>query len=220
MALKPGEFLLYIVDSWDALTSERGKERFEKAAEKDNEEEASYGTEKAKYGSASFFSNICDISSGKDATLIIVSQIREKINAMFGKKHYRGGGKALDFYTHQVVWLAEIEKLSRVFRQEKRVYAIRSKAKFERNKVAKPFREAEFTILYDYGLDNISSMIDWYWGPKAQKIKFEDEDFSRAELIKYIEDEGLEDTLSDMCEKEWKEIENEISPKDRKKRFE
>ncbi len=217
--LKEGDFLLYINDSWDALTSEEGKERFEEAAEKDQEEKATYGTEKAKYGSASFFSNICDISSGKDATLLIVSQVRDKIDATtFGKKKYRTGGKALDFYTHQVPWLSEIEKLKKTFRGEERVYGIRMKAKFERNKVAKPFREAETVILFDYGIDNISSMINWLYGPKVDKIRFDDNDFNRNDFIKYIEDNDLQDVLSDMCEKEWNEIEAAIIP-NRKPRF-
>ena len=206
-ALKEGEFLLYIVDSWDALTSEKSKERFEEAAEKDKEEKGAYGVEKAKYGSASFFSNICDISQGKDATLIIISQVRDKIDSMaFGKKYYRAGGKALDFYTHQCVWLSEIEKLKKTFRGEERSYGIRIKAKFERSKVAKPFREGETVILFDYGIDDIESIISYLWGSKVQKINFDGEDFSRNDLIKYIEDNNLQDVLIDMCEKEWQEI--------------
>jgi RecA/RadA recombinase len=219
-ALKEGEFLLYILDSWDALTSEKSKERFEEAAEKDQEEKGSYGTDKAKYGSASFFSNICDISSGKDTTLIIISQIREKIDTMtFGDKYYRAGGKALDFYTHQCAWLAEVEKIKKTFRGEERVIGIRTKARFKRNKVAKPFRDAETIIAFDYGIDIISSMINWYWGPKCDKFEFDGGIFNRVEFIKYIEKNELEDVIAEMVEKEWKEIEDAVIP-DRKKRFE
>jgi recombination protein RecA len=219
LALKEGEFLLYIIDSYDALTSEKSQERFIEAAEKDKEEKGSYGTEKAKYGSASFFSNICDISSGKDATLIIISQVRDNIDAMaFGKKYYRAGGKALDFYTHSVPWLAVVEKLKRTIKGEERIYGVRVRAKFERNKVAKPFREADTVILFDYGIDNISSMISFLYGPKVDKISFDGAEFNRNDFIKYIEDNELEDVLSDMCEKDWKAIETAIAP-DRKPRF-
>lgn len=219
MALKEGEFLLYIVDSWDALTSEAGQERFIEAAEKDKPEDGSYGTEKAKYGSASFFSNICDISSGKDATLMIISQVRDKIDAVnFGKKKYRAGGGALNFYTHQVAWLAVVEKLSKEFRGDKRVYGIKTKAQVERNKVAKPFREAEITILFDYGVDDVGSMLSWYYGPKVEKIQFDGAQFTRAELIKYIEDNEIEDVLIEMVEKEWALIESQVAPQ-RKPRF-
>jgi recombination protein RecA len=218
MALKEGEFLLYILDSYDALTSEKGKERFQKAAEKDKEEDASYGTEKAKYGSASFFANICDISKGKDATLIIVSQIREKINAMFGEKYYRAGGKALDFYTHQVCWLAEFQKMKKTFHSVERVYGIRIRAKVKRNKVAKPFRESDTNIVFDYGIDDISSMINFLWGPEAKKINFDGNNFDRPDFIDYIEENELEELLMEEVEKEWKLIDEKVTPV-RKKRF-
>lgn len=219
MNLKPGQFLLYIVDSWDALTSEAGKERFEEAARKDKDEDASYGTEKAKYGSQTFFNNICDIMEGKDATLLIISQVREKIGITFGKKTYRTGGKALDFYTHQCCWLAEIKKLKKTFKGHDRIYGIRVKAKFERNKTAKPFREAEFIVLFDYGLDDIGSMMDFLWGPEATKINFEGADYSRVDLISYVEDNGLSEVLEEMCEEEWGKIEAAVVPV-RKHRFE
>ena len=213
-ALKEGESLLYIVDSWDALTSEASKERFEEAAEKDTEEKGSYGTEKAKYGSASFFSNICDISKGKDATLIIISQVRDKIDAMtFGKKKYRAGGKSLDFYTHQCCWLAVKQDLEKTFHGDKRSYGIKTRSKFERNKVAKPDRESETTIIFDYGIDDI------FYGTKADKIDFDDHDFKREDFIKYIEDNQLQDVLIEMVEKEWNDIEAAITPI-RKARFE
>ena len=46
---KPGEFLLYVIDSLDALTSDAARKRFEDAAKKDKEEDGSYNTEKARY---------------------------------------------------------------------------------------------------------------------------------------------------------------------------
>lgn len=220
ISLKEGEFLLYILDSWDALTSEKSKERFENAAEKDKEEKGSYGTEKAKYGSASFFSNICDISSGKDATLIIISQLREKIDTVtFGDKYYRAGGKALDFYTHLCPWLAEVEKIKKTFRGEERVIGIRSKARFKRNKVAKPFRESVTIIRFDYGIDDIESIISYLWGPKVDKINFDGEEFTRANFISYIEENELESVLVEMAEKEWNKVEDAMKTT-RKMRYE
>lgn len=216
---KAGECLLYAVDSWDSITSEESQERFREAALKGKAAEGgSYNTGKAAYASKEFFNNICDLMAGKDITLFIISQTRTKIGVTFGDKHYRSGGDALNFYTHQVPWLAEVEKLTKTFRGDKRTYGIRMKAKFKRNKVAKPFRQAETTILFDYGIDNISSMINWYWGPEVKKINFDGEDFSRDDLITYIENNDLEDILIDMCEKEWQEIEQAVIPV-RKPRF-
>lgn len=224
---KPGIALIYVVDSWDALTSKAGQKRFEDAAFSDGDvdsEKAKKGTygagpEKAKYASSEFFNNICGMMEGKDISLFIISQLRQKINAMmFEKKTYRTGGKALDFYTHQVAWLAEIQKLDRTVRGHKMIYGITSRAKIERNKTAKPFRQAEFTILFDYGLDDLSSMIDWYWGPKVKKIKFDGEEFSRQDFIHYVEDNDLIDVVRELVEEEWIELEKEIAP-DRKPKF-
>lgn len=217
-ALKNGEFLLYVVDSWDSLDSEAGLERFEEAATKDKTEDGSYKTEKPKYASE-FFRHMCSLSEGKDVTLLIVSQVRDKIGITFGKKQYRTGGKALDFYTHQVLWLAEAEKLKKTYHGEPRVYGIRARGKVDRNKTWKPFRETNFTILFDYGVDDLASMIDWYYGPEVKKINFDGQDFDRQNVIPYIEKNKLHDMLIDMIQAEWDLIEAEIAP-DRMARFE
>lgn len=206
-ALKKGEFLLYIIDSWDALYSAADKKRFDESVAKGEEESGSYNLEKQKYA-GKFFSNVCDDmeSNKKDATLFIVSQVRQKIGVTFGKKTYRAGGKALDFYTHQVAWIREEEKLRKSKRGHKRVYGIRSEVKVERSKVAKPFRESKFTILYDYGIDDLNSMADFLYGKGA--IKFDGEKFPRRDtFIKYVEDNNLEEKLIRKTETEWHEIE-------------
>jgi len=218
MANKPGELLLYITDSLDALTSQEGLERFEKAAKTDKEEEGTYGTEKPAYLSKSFFNNMCSMMSGKDVTLVIISQIRMKIGVTFGEKYNRAGGKSLDFYTHQVCWLSEVEKLKKTFRGEERVYGIRVLAKFKRNKVAKPFREAELIILFDYGVDDIGSSIAYLWGPKVKAIDWNGTEYSREGMIKYIEENNCQDELAEKVEIWWNEIEDHLKP-DRVKKY-
>jgi len=154
----------------------------------------------------------------KDTTLFIISQVRDNIGATFGKKHIRSGGKALNFYTHQVSWLAEIEKLKKTFKGDTRTYGIRVRAKIERNKTAKPFREAEFIILFDYGVDDIGSNLAWLYGPEVKKLVWDDTEFSRNDLITHIEKNGLEDELANMVEEEWLNIEENIKP-NRKRKF-
>ncbi len=220
--LERGEFLLYVVDSWDALGSRAGDERFEKSIKEDKEMDGSYNLEKQKFASNVFFSNICGRmeNNSKDATLVIISQVRTKIGATWGKKTYRAGGKALDFYTHQVAWIREIEKLKKTKKKQTRIYGIRSEVKVERSKVAKPFRESAFTILYDYGLDDISSIIDFMWGKGV--IRFQGETFkTRKRFIKHIEDNNFESLLALEAEKKWQEIEQsfEDEVKARKKRY-
>lgn len=211
-AHKEGTCLLYVIDSLDALSSEAGLARFEEAAKKDKPEDGSYGVEKAKYLSANFFANICSLTNKKDITLIVVSQIRHKIGVSFGEQYGRTGGKSLDFYTHQVVWLSEVEKLKKTFKEEERTYGIRILAKFKRNKVAKPFREAEIIALFDYGIDDLGSSIAYFWGPKTKLLDWEGIQYSRPDLIKYIEDNKLQDELTKKVDDWWQSIEDNLKP--------
>src|SRR5574343_891349 len=181
--LKSGECLLYIEDSIDASISESAKERIEKAIKSDKLEEDSYGLEMQKYFSQSFFKDLCSRQHGKDATVILISQVRENLKAgMFGKKFYRTGGKSLDFYTHQVLWLYHKEKMKKTSRGNERSYGVRTLGKVERNKTAIPFREADFPIIFDYGIDNVMAMADFLFGPKDKEIEWNEEKMKKSEL--------------------------------------
>lgn len=208
--LKKGECLIYIIDSWDAIDSFESAKRFDESVESDKEMKGSFDTEKQKYASK-FFSKISGPmeTNSVDATLMIVSQVRSKIGVTFGKKQYRAGGKALDFYTHVVAWIREIEKMRKKKLGESRVYGIRSAISVDRSKVAKPFRVSESTILYDYGIDNISSMIEYLWG--KNQIHFEGKTFKRRDLfIKYIEGNNYEKKLAKLATKKWQAVEEEF----------
>ncbi len=214
--LKEGEGLLYVLDSLDALPSRKAVERMEEElrSKDDSKQKGSYGMDKQKYLSASFFNTLCSTMQGKDATLIIISQVRDNIGAgLFEEKSYRAGGKALDFYTHMVCWLGVIKKVPKTHKGQKITIGVSVRARFKRNKVAKPFREAVFDILFDYGVDDLGSMLDYYWKGKPELKK-------RKALIKqYEEDEALENDLIDLVQNEWDETEEAVKP-DRKKRFE
>ena len=212
---KPGTMLIYILDSLDALGSEAGVARFDKSIKTQKPEDDSYGSgpEKAKYLSQSFFENICaKQEGGTDVTLIIISQIRANIGITYGKKYRRNGGKALDFYTHQVCWLYVKEKLKKIVRGEKKVYGVRVDAIFERNKVAKPFRSMEIMILFDYGLDDVGTSLAYCYGPKVEKLEWEGESFSREELINHIEENHLQPELDEMITSIWESDEEKIKP--------
>lgn len=154
--LKSHESLLYVIDSWDSF---RSIHQDNIITEKEEDINKAYDFPKQKY-SWKFFSQVCDIIEDNkiDATLIIISQTKSKIGVKFGKTKYRTGGDALNFYTHLVPWLRVIKKLEKTKLGEKRTYAIDCEAKVERTKVSLPFRSAEFRILFDHGIDDISSM--------------------------------------------------------------
>lgn len=204
---KEGEAILYIADSWDAFPSIAEAKRFEKSVKEDTAIEGSFGGEKNKY-SQSFFESFCGLleNNSIDFTLFIISQTRDKIGITFGKKKYRTGGAALDFYTHLVVWLREIEKLTKKKFREERVYAIDSEAKVERSKVWKPFRKSSFRILYDHGIDDIGGM----WSYLKERKVDSWNDFSLKDpqkFIQYIEKKNLEDELRQDIFKRWLKIE-------------
>lgn len=208
-ALKKGEALLYIIDSWDSFQSAKSKKAFKESVEKDKDLKGDYDLLVQKYASRKFFPSICDAMDHNkiDATLLIISQVRAKIGVTFGKKQYRAGGKALDFYTHQVAWISEIERLAKTIKKQKRVYGIKTAVKVERSKVAKPFRESVFNILYDYGLDDIGAMFDYVFGDGP--IKFHGEKFkTRKQFIKHIEENNLEEKLVEETENLWQTVES------------
>lgn len=156
---KANEGYLLIVDSMDSLSSDA-----EMARDMDAK---SYGMEKQKKLGELFRKKVRALESSK-VHVMILSQVRENIDAMpFSPKFRRSGGKALDFYATHLVWLAEVEKLKNA--KTGMVYGITCKAKTTKNKVAKPFRDVEFPILFAYGVDNICSMILYLDDPKMPK---------------------------------------------------
>lgn len=221
--LGPNSSLLYILDTLDFLKSKKSLERFEKSVKDDAEIEGSYDVEKQKYLSG-FFATTSEFldHNGKDATLMILSQVRDKIGVMFGKKQMRTGGRAFDHAIHQEAWVKEIKKIDATRYGEKRIYAIRSRVKVEKNKCAKPFREAEFRILYDYGIDNINSMIDYIYGPKDKSITFDGQKFkNKKDFIKFIEENDYERLLEEQTEIKWQKVEEAFQEevRERKKRW-
>lgn len=209
--MKSGDSLLYIVDSWDALDSKSDWENFEKSIDSEKEPDGSMNMGKQKYASQRFFRKLIDTMEGKDITLFIVSQVKEKIGVTYGKKQYRAGGKALDYYTHQVVWLRQLEKITKTRLGQERTVGTKVACKVERNKTAKPYREAEFTVLFDYGVDDLNSNIDFLYGPKCKNYELSGKAFKNKEaFISYIETNDLEEEIQKEVEASWEKVENAV----------
>ena len=149
---------LYILDSLDALS--------DSAELKRDMDEPSYGTEKARKMSQ-FFRRLVRKMERAQITVIIVSQVRSKIGSSFGRTTTRSGGRALDFYASQVLYLAHLGTITRIVKGIKRPVGVHIKAKCDKNKVALPYRECVFDILFAYGVDDLSASVEWLHEVKA-----------------------------------------------------
>lgn len=192
-----------ILDSLDALS-----DRAELARDID---EGTFGAAKAKKLSE-LFRRLVGNMERKQITLLIISQVRDKINAMFGRKWTRSGGKALDFYSSQTLVLANTGRITQTIRGQKLVVGVEVLAKVDKNKVSLPYREAGFDIRFGYGVDDAQSMVDYL----ASTNMLKEADILKDEVkgfLNYLLDlprdrmNGELAHLRSLCTRTWYEIE-------------
>lgn len=178
---------IYIVDSLDALSDRAEMER--------KIDEGSYGMGKAKMLSQMFRRLVRDLAN-KDVTIFIISQVRDNIGVTFGRKTTRSGGRALDFYSSQTLFLSQVERLTKTIQNVKRVTGVTVRAQVDKNKVGLPYRECSFPIMFGYGIQD--------WKACAEYLKT-----VTGEIVpKTTSLEALHKQVTDL----WWDLENKFLP--------
>jgi recombination protein RecA len=146
MLVKSGAVRLIVIDSVAALTPK---------AELEGEISDQFMGLQAR-----LMSRACRVLKGSasqnNCTILFTNQLREKIGVMFGNPEVTPGGKALKFYASVRMDIRRIETI----KEEGEAVANRVRVKVVKNKVAPPFKQAEFNIIYGEGFDTLGTLLD------------------------------------------------------------
>jgi RecA/RadA recombinase len=166
----PSSLGIYCIDSLDGLSDNDKKERAEKRMKqadqgKEIKDDGTYGTATPKFLSQEFFREKTGQFADKSGLLIIVSQVRENMNAgLFGKKLKRANGKALDFYAHTCLWLATWIKIKKKdINGEMKTVGVIVEAYTDKSKTPRPYRKCRYIVFFDYGIDDIGTNINYLY---------------------------------------------------------
>ena len=197
-----------ILDSLDATTT---KAEFEREID-----EGSYRLEKPKL-MPEVLRKIAGGVKDTESLVIIISQTRDSIGLSFGGgTKTRAGGQALHFFCTYELWMAV---KGHVIRRERDV-GVNVRVRVKKNKWTGKQREVEFPIYFDYGIDDITSMIHWLtdekvWSrPTGRRVVETNGDFIDAtidKLVEHIEENSFQDKLIQIVAKKWREIEESIA---------
>jgi RecA/RadA recombinase len=211
---------IYILDSLDSLSSHEAHEKLDKEAE-GKTVKGSYNMEKPKMLS-NVLGTVCRKMEKTNSLLIILSQTRDNINPMSFIPKTRSGGKALKFYACTEMWMAKVGTI----KKKDRIAGSQVRIKITKSKLTGKVREVEFPLYHSYGIDDISSCIDFLVNEKIwNKVKGGTIiqtniglKGSKETVIKLIEEKSMEEELQKTVSKAWREIEESLKLK-RKPRY-
>jgi recombination protein RecA len=211
---KPDVPGILVLDSLDALSDRAEAER--------GISDSSFGAAKAKKLSELFRRMIQKIEKHQ-LLVIIISQIRDNIGTLFGKRYSRSGGRALDFYASQIIYLAQIKTLKKTISKVSRPIGIIVKAKLEKNKIGMPYREVEFTVRFGYGIDDVAASVNWLEEIGVlREVEYFASNKSLSSLLSSldrIEDRQYNDIRRQLAKRvkaKWREIERSFAPSRKK----
>jgi len=219
-ALEDGRPFIYLQDSFDAIDSE-----VEKAKSSDNRDKRKKGQEAkgtfaaTKQKTASrLFREITNELSKTKSFLNIISQTRDNLSVMGFQTKYRAGGKALKFFSSIESWLTYTGSIKKDVRGKKYEIGVNARVKFGKNKYTGKRREPEFSIYYDYGIDDIGSCVEFltknnHWPKKKQTIvaKGLGIEGTKPKLIERIEKKStLKLKLFEQTQQCWNDIEESL----------
>ena len=226
-AITEGKPFIYVLDSFDALTSIEEIEHTDaemKASEQGKKASGTYGTEKAKYASKILRVINSHIEKTK-SFILIISQTRDDINPMTFTQKTRSGGRALKFYSSHEIWLAVGSKIKKTVSGVDYQIGVNVRAKVSKNKLTGKLREVEFPVYYDYGVDDVQAVLTWL--DKVKAIEKSKQTYKIPELrlegtlqnvIKQVDEQEKWDDLFTLAQVKWKEIEDKLST-NRKPKF-
>lgn len=231
--LEKDEFGIYVLDSIDAITSDEvediSEERLKAHKSGKEYDKGSYQGQKPKFLSSEFLPKIASLAEEKNCLVIVVSQLRDNVGGGgYAPKDKVSNGRALLFYCSSRIWLKTKAEIERAGRQIGTIV----EAETRKARGPKPYRKCFYIFYYEYGIDDVGGNVDFLYDLRteakgelakraANAIEWDGAEYTREDLIGFIEANGLEEELRNRAIAKWNALEEEASKEtaSRKRRF-